>query len=248
MPLVSAGVIFTTVFLTSFVSGIFGMAGGLILMGVLVSLVGVASAMIIHGVIQMFANGYRAYLLRAYMIWPVFGFYCLGAVAGIGLLIFVSWTPDRRLVYLMLGLIPLLLWLPKNLLRLNIERPGQSILAGFCVQLLNTLVGVAGPLLDIFFVRSSMGRQQIVATKSVTQSLSHLVKASFWSWPVIAQAGWAAMPPIYLFIIALPLSMLGTRLGGLVLQRMTDDRFRRWMRSLVTIIGSIFLLRAAGLY
>ena len=56
MPLVSAGVIFTTVFLTSFVSGIFGMAGGLILMGVLVSLVGVASAMIIHGVIQMFAN------------------------------------------------------------------------------------------------------------------------------------------------------------------------------------------------
>jgi len=248
MPLISAALIITTVFLTSFVSGIFGMAGGLILMGVLVALVGVAQAMIVHGIIQMFANGYRAYRLRSYIIWPVFGFYCLGAVAGIGLLIFVSWTPDRRMVYLMLGLVPLLLWLPKDFLKLNIERPAQSILAGVCVQALNTLVGVAGPLLDIFFVRSSMGRHQIVATKSVAQSLSHLVKASFWSLPVITQAGWGAMPPLWLFIIALPVSMFGTQLGGLVLQRMTDQGFRRWIRGLVTIVGSIFLLRAAGLY
>ncbi|MBR9834828.1 MAG: sulfite exporter TauE/SafE family protein, partial [Alphaproteobacteria bacterium] len=47
MPLVSALLILATTLLTSFISGIFGMAGGLILMGVLAALVSVAMAMII---------------------------------------------------------------------------------------------------------------------------------------------------------------------------------------------------------
>ena len=59
-----AGIIIVTTALTSFLSGIFGMAGGIILMAVLVALVSVATAMVIHGGIQMVANGYRAFLLR----------------------------------------------------------------------------------------------------------------------------------------------------------------------------------------
>lgn len=248
MSVFAALFILATTLVTSFVSGIFGMAGGIILMAVLVALVSVAMAMIIHGGIQMFANGYRAFLLRDAIDWRIFGYYCIGAAIGVSALFFVSWTPDKRALYLLLGLTPMLVWLPKERLHLNIKRPGHAIFAGFGVQGLNTLAGVAGPMLDLFFVRADMTRQQIVATKSVTQTLSHFVKIGFWSVPVITAAGWSALPPWWLFAAAIPLSMLGTTFGKRVLERMNDVDFRKWMKGLVTAIGAVLLLRAAGLH
>jgi len=248
MPIFAALIILITTLVSSFISGIFGMAGGLILMGVLVALVTVPTAMIVHGSIQMVANGYRAYLLRRSIDWTVFRNYSIGAVAGVAALFFISWTPDKRALYLLLGLTPMLIWLPKERLHLDIKRADHAIVSGFLVQGLNTLAGVAGPLLDLFFVRADMTRQQIVATKSVTQALSHLIKVGFWTVPVVSAAGWGALPPVWLLIAAIPISMTGTRLGGLILQRMTDVNFRKWMRGLVTVIGFVFLLRAAGLY
>ncbi len=248
MGVFAAAIILATTLVTSFISGIFGMAGGIILMAVLVALVSVATAMVIHGGIQMVANGYRAFLLREAIVWRVFGYYCIGAVAGVVGLFFVSWTPDKRALYLLLGLTPMLIWLPKERLHLDIKRVDHAIAAGFVVQGLNTLAGVAGPLLDLFFVRADMTRQQIVATKSVTQTLSHLIKIGFWSVPIVSAAGFSALPPWWLFAAAIPLSMLGTTLGKRVLERMTDVNFRKWMKGLVTAIGFVLLLRAAGIY
>ena len=130
MSPISAAIILVTVLATSFLSGIFGMAGGIIFMGVLAALVPVATAMIIHGTVQMVANGYRAYLWREHIDWTIFRRYALGSVAAIGLLFALSWRPDKQMVYLMLGLVTLLVWLPKSVADLNIQkrfRPGYRL-------------------------------------------------------------------------------------------------------------------------
>ncbi|WP_300375709.1 sulfite exporter TauE/SafE family protein [Henriciella sp.] len=248
MPLVSALTILFATLITAFISGIFGMAGGLILMGVLTALLPVATAMIVHGAIQMVSNGWRAFLLRDHINWTLFARYALGSLAAIALLVLLAWRPDKPVVYLLLGLTPLMVWAPKSIVDLDIQKRGQAEIAGFIVQALNTLAGVAGPLLDLFFVRTDMTRQAIVATKSATQVLAHLVKIAFWSVPVVAAAGMTAMPPLWLFGLAIPLSMTGTWLGGLVLARMSDVNFKRWMRWLVTVIGFVYLARAVGLF
>lgn len=246
----AAGVILLASALTSFISGIFGMAGGLILMGVLIALpsVSVPMAMVIHGALQLVANGWRAVLLRGEIDWTAFGRYCVGAVAGVALLMLLTWEPDKRAVYFFLGLAPLLIWLPKERLELDIQRRGHAIAAGFGVQALNTLAGVAGPLLDLFFVRNAMTRQEIVATKSVTQALSHLVKIGFWSVPLVGAAGWSALPPAWFLVLAVPVAMAGTWAGGLVLRRMDDTGFKQVVKWLVTAIGIVMLLRALGVY
>ena len=64
--------------------------------------------------------------------------------------------------------------------------------------------------------------------------------------PVIAAAGEAAFPPVWFFVLAVPLSMLGTTLGGELLERMSDVDFKRAMKWLVTAIGAAMLLKAAG--
>ncbi|QYI99404.1 sulfite exporter TauE/SafE family protein [Thalassovita mediterranea] len=247
MSPLSAAIILLATLVTAFISGIFGMAGGLILMGVLTALLPVATAMIVHGAIQMVSNGWRAWLLRGQINWAIFARYAAGSVGAVLLLALLAWRPDKTVVYLLLGLTPLMVWVPRKIIDVDIQKRGQAEAAGFIVQALNTLAGVAGPLLDLFFVRTDMTRQAIVATKSATQVLAHLIKIAFWSLPILAAAGEIYIPPLWLFALAISLSMSGTWLGGLVLERMSDINFKRWMRWLVTVIGLVYLARAAGL-
>lgn len=225
------------------------MAGGLILMGVLVALVAVPTAMITHGAIMMVANGWRAYLLKDAIIWPVFWRYMVGAAGGVAFIFFIVWRPDKTAIYFILSLIPIVIWLPQTWFRLDIRKTGQAEFTGFIVQAMNTLAGVAGPLLDIFFVNTDMTRQQIVATKSITQSVSHVIKVIFWTAPLItaAQTGLnTLLPPLWLLLAAAAASMLATWLGRQVLEGMHDASFQSWVKWLVTGIGIVYFMRALG--
>lgn len=247
MTVLIASLILVTTLVTAFISGIFGMAGGLILMGVLTALLPVATAMILHGMIQLCSNGWRAWLIREHISWPIVGRYLIGGVLAIAMLIFVMWRPEKHAVFIMLGLMAFVPWIPKKWFALDVEKPFQAEILGFVAQALNTLAGVVGPVLDIFFVQTEMSRQQIVATKGATQVIAHLTKIIFWSVPVWMAADAELVPPVWLVVLALPTSMFGTWIGGLVLHRMSDISFRDWTKYLLTVIGAVYLLRGFGL-
>lgn len=249
MPVAIALIILATTFIASIISGIFGMAGGMVLMGVLVAVVAVPTAMITHGAIMMIANGWRAYLLKDAILWPVFWRYMIGAVGGLVLLLFILWRPDKTAIYFILSAIPIIIWIPKSWFHLDIRKRGQAEFTGFVVQAMNTLAGVAGPLLDIFFVNTDMTRQQIVATKSATQSVSHIIKILFWTAPLLMATSASTdtlLPPLWLILVAAPTAMIGTWLGKQVLERMKDASFQTWVKWLVTIIGIVYFARATG--
>jgi uncharacterized membrane protein YfcA len=231
---------------TSLVSGVFGMAGGLMLMGGLALVLPVRAALVTHGLIQMVANGWRAVLHRKHVQWRIVGLYAVGSAAVAGVLAFVSYAPSKPLLYLLLSLVPGLTWLPKKVLQLDAAKPPQALLCGVLVTGLNLLAGVAGPLLDIFFIRTDMTRHRIVATKATTQVFSHLAKVIVYGAPLIGQGG-KGMPPLWVFAAAVPLAMTGTVLGGRILDRLTDKHFLAWTRYIVTAIGLLYLLQAAGL-
>jgi len=241
-------------FITAAISGVFGMAGGLILMGVLASLVPVAMAMVLHGFIQIISNGSRALLLRKHISWAITGRYALGIGAAILVIALIAWRPTQPWVFILLGLTALLVWIPKAWVDINVERRFQAELCGFLVQTLNTIAGVAGPLLDLFFVKSQLTRQTVVATKALTQVMAHAVKIAFWGWPLLAVLGApegsalaASMPPLWMFAAVIPLSLAGTWLGGLILERMTDANFRTWTKWIVTATGAVYLWQGISL-
>src|SRR5438876_8840001 len=95
-----------TIVFSSFLSGIFGMAGGMILLGVLLNYFDVAAGMILFSLIQIFANGWRAWQWRQYVRWPILGWYSLGAALTFAVLFLIAFVPDKATVYLTLGLIP----------------------------------------------------------------------------------------------------------------------------------------------
>ena len=231
--------LFVTVLGTSFLSGIFGMAGGLILMGVLLAVMPVASAMALHAITQMASNGWRALLWWRYIHWRVLAGTAVGNLVALGLFYLVQWIPTTGVAYIILGIVPFLVRPLPDRMAPNIMRPGMPILCGLIVQSLQLSCGVSGPTLDIFFVRSGMDRRNIVATKAATQTLGHLVKFAYFVALVAAPA--PIDLPLWLFGMAVVTAMTGTSLARKVLEGLTDKQFMQWSQRIILALGAIYL-------
>jgi len=247
MSLVTGGFIIASAFLTAAISGVFGMAGGLMLKGALALVLPVSATFVAHGLFQLVANGSRAVIHRQHVDLKIVGLFALGSFVIAGLVGFIAVEPTRATLYLFMGLVPFLVWLPDRWVRLDAQRPLQALICGVSVTGVNLTAGVAGPFLDIFFVKTSLTRHQIVATKAATQVFSHIMKIVVYGAPLLAVHG-KGLPPLWVFAVAVPLSMLGTSLGGLVLDRLSDVNFKRYLRLILTVIGIAYLGQAARLY
>lgn len=253
MSLLLAATIAFVAFVTSVISGVFGMSGGIILMGYLAFVLPVSAAMMMHGAIQATANGYRAVLNRGDIDWRIFGRYLVGTVFGLGLLTALAFVPSKVTMYLTLGCVPFFAAAIPQKWALDITKRGAAEFCGLAITLLNLTAGVAGPLLDVFFVRTKLTRHQVVATKAVTQTASHLMKLLYFGVLVkavsehAAEASHAALLPWWVFAAALPLSMLGTTVGKRLLDRMTDTNFRKWSQRITLAIGSVLLVQGVML-
>src|SRR4029079_3634025 len=93
---------------TAFLSGLFGMAGGLILIGVLLALMPLPTAMVLHAITQMASNGWRALLWRAHIRWRPVSVYLIGCALALVLWSITRYVADQPIALLMLGVTPFL--------------------------------------------------------------------------------------------------------------------------------------------
>jgi uncharacterized membrane protein YfcA len=223
---------------TSFISGILGMAGGMILMGILLALVPLPAAMMLHGITQLASNGWRARLWRSEVDWRVFRGYAYGALMALAVFAAIRLVVGKPVALIAMGLTPFMtMWLPEGL-HLNVERRGHPLACGIICSALSLTAGVSGPILDIFFVRSKMRRHAVVATKAMTQSFSHLLKI-FYFGAVVSLRGGEFEPWVGVMMVLL--AFTGTSLSRRVLERMNDASFRRWTRWTVLTLGVLYL-------
>ncbi len=247
MPIASAILIVITAFFTAFLSGIFGMAGGLILMGVLATILPIPQAMVTHGALQITANSWRAFLLRRHIHWRIIGFFLVGALVAAGVFFLLTLHPQKPMVFLLLGSVPFLVWLPRRWIHLDARKPLHAIMCGFLASGFSIVAGISSTLIDIFFVHTSLTRHEIVATKAITQIIGHSIKILYWGLAIVRLNGAHSWPPLWLFALAIPLSMSGTWLGGQVLNRFSDRGFVKTLRLLISAIGLFYIGRGVHL-
>jgi uncharacterized protein len=239
----SLAIIAATIVATSFISGIFGMAGGLVLLGVLMLIMDVAAGMILFGATQAAANGWRAVLWAKHVRWDIVWRVVLGAAVVFLILRLVALLPNKAVIYIGLGLSPFLADLLPKQLTPDITRPGAPYICGAIIMATTLLAGVAGPVLDTFYQKSGLDRKTVVATKAVTQCTSHLARiAYFGSFVSSLDAG----IPWWVFAGAIALAMGGTTLAARVLEKMSDADFRRWSNWLIRSLALVYFAR--GVY
>lgn len=240
--IVIAALVLALVAATSFVSGVFGVAGGLILMGGLVYVLPVSQAMILHGLAQFVSNAVRVIVWRSYIALDLLARFSAASILCLGVFAVIHLVPSKMAVLFALGFSTVILffvparWAPK------ITQPGMAYVAGILGSALILMAGVSGTFLDQFFVRSGLDRRVTVATKAAMQCLGHVLKVAYFGVLVGAsldEEWWAlaALVPIA--------SIAGNAVATRVLERMTDKQFYWWTRRIVLVLGCYYVIEAA---
>jgi uncharacterized membrane protein YfcA len=232
-------VIIITAFLTSVLSGLVGMAGGAVLIAVLITILPVSSAMILHGATQAIANGSRTLLLREHLVWRLLPGYGLGAACAIGIATWLVLVPDPGVVLIAIGIFPWAAQWSSRLKGLDITQPMNTVLCGFSVTFAQLIAGAAGPILDVFYINSGLGRQAIVANKALTQTIGHLLRILYYG----ALISMTSDLPGWIFVASLCVAILGTRVGTMLLARWNDADFTKLSRRIILTVATVCIFR-----
>ena len=237
--------ILTAVLATAILSGVLGMAGGLVLMAVLVLTLPVSAAMIVHGAVQAASNGARCLFLRNHVQWRIVPPYTVGAALVVAGFTAATVVPDPGVVLMLIGAFPWLARGTPRLRALDVRRPATALGCGAVVTAAQLVAGASGPLLDAFYLNASLDRFQVVATKAFTQTLGHLAKIGYYAWLVGgAGTGGIDLGP-WLLALACLLAVVGARIGTRLLARLGDDRFRRISGHVILGLGAVCFARGA---
>jgi uncharacterized membrane protein YfcA len=213
------------------------MAGGMILIGVLLMLMPLPTAMVLHAITQMASNGWRALLWREHIRWRPVAIYLIGCGLALGAWSLTRYVPDKPIALLLLGITPFMARMTPASVKPNPDSIAQGSFYGFICMGLMLMTGVSGPLMDTFFLGGNFGRKEVVATKAACQVASHFVKLVYFGG-IIDQA--ASLDPV-LAAVAIAASMLGTSLARRLLEAMSDTQFRTWANRLITTIACYYI-------
>lgn len=225
------------VFLTSCLTAVIGMGGGVLLLMLMPGLVPTAAILPLHAITQLASNVSRAAFGWRAIDPGIVPAFTLGALAGSWLGAGIYQALDLRWLPACIGMFILVFtWLPLPLLRGG----GQWALAllGFCQTGLGMLAGATGPLGAAVLLRRNGERDWLVVNTAVYMSLNHVLRVLAYVAIGFSYAPW--WPLVTGLVLAgICGSWLGTRLRGLVPQRDFHKVFR--------LLVSVLALRMIGL-
>lgn len=220
---------------TSVVSGVMGLAGGMLLLAVLLRHLDPVVAIPVHGVVQLVSNASRAWFQREHVRWDAvwrFAWPLLPAGA-VGLHLLRSAPPDAGRVAIG-AFVLVATWAP-GWLRFG-ARGGDPRRAlgwgGALVGFASTSIGATGPLLAPFILALGLGTQASVGTLAACQIFQHLAKVLLFGATGF-DFGRFALPLLGLCAGSIAGSALGTRL----LDRVPEQTFRRGVRLLLSLLA-----------
>lgn len=228
---------------TSLLSGVFGMAGGMVLIGVLLAFMPLPAAMALHAVTQMASNGWRALLWWREVEWRIVKFYVTRCAVALIAWSLWRYVPSKPVALIFLGVVPFLSRLLPQHRRPDPTNPLHTAAHGVVCMMLLLLTGVAGPLLDQFFLGGGLDRRRIIATKGVCQLFGHAAKLLYFG-AIVDQT--ATVDP-WIAAVAIASSMLGTSLSKKLLEAMSDLQYRLWAGRIVTGICGCYVAYGAYL-
>lgn len=223
-----------TALVASTIAAVAGFGGAVVLLPVLVWVFGVRDAIPILTVAQLVGNLSRIYFNRRDLVWPVAGWFAVGAIPSsvIGALLFVA-APTSVLTKL-LGLFLL------GSVAYRHSKPGRQFKVGergflgvgAILGLLSALLGSVGPLAAPFFLSHGLISGAYIGTEALTAVTMHVVKVAVYG-------GYSLLSPSsVMFGLAIGAVMiLGSYVGKRVLEHVPERLFPRIIEIVLIVSG-----------
>ncbi|WP_438463467.1 sulfite exporter TauE/SafE family protein [Marinomonas sp. PE14-40] len=166
--------------ITSLITAIIGMGGGILLLALLPGLIPVNALIPVHGAVQLSSNFSRfVFDIKHTCLKPLIHFF-IGSILG-------SYFGSRVLILINLEYIPLImsvfilviLWLPIKKILLSI--PGRYFSLGIVQTGLSLYVGATGPLSTSFLVKEGYSSREVIVTNAAINTLINIAKIIVFS-------------------------------------------------------------------
>jgi uncharacterized membrane protein YfcA len=228
--------------LTSILSAVVGMAGGITLLSIMLLFLEPLVVIPLHGVIQLVSNGSRSIIQRKHIDRAILWRYAvlLLPFGFAGVVLAQALAP--ALAKCLIGAFVLVAtWAPGLLLigthpeRIDTNR--RFLYLGGAVGFLNPTIGATGPLIAPFFLNLGLTRQALIGTKAACQTLGHLAKIAIFGVVGFAYADHA----LALLLLCLAV-IVGTAVGSRLLERVSERGFTRLYKTVLTVIAARLLI------
>jgi len=230
MELITLGLI--SIF-TSFVAGIVGVGGGLMLIAILPSFLPLQALIPIHGFTQMFSNLSRAYFGYKDIAFEVVPKFLIGSVFGVSLIALILDMISLEYIPLFIGIYILLsLWSKK--FNDKIKKYENYYLIGFLQSGLSVVVGATGPLTMTLLLKEYDDKNKVVATAALLMSITHCMK-------VLVFVYFGFMFSEYIDVITI--MVLGVILGSYISTKLRDKIDGKKLLFAIKILLTILALK-----
>ncbi len=221
------------IIVASVISGVTGMAGGVLMFAAMNVFIPLRPLIAIHGAVQIFNNAARSWYLRQHLLWSFCGPFALGAVLGAlaTTLVIAEYAGELVPLILLAALIFYTLFKPKHLPPLKVK-PKNFVWVGVATGSMGIIAGAIDPLLAAFFLRDDMSKEEIVANKSMMQLVTHLTKI-----PAFLYLGFSFVDNFFLIALFSASAVLGTYFGIKLLNKIDRALFMRLMWWALFIAG-----------
>jgi uncharacterized membrane protein YfcA len=223
--------------LTSMLSAVVGMAGGITLLGVMLLFLDPLVAIPLHGIVQMVSNGSRTWVQRAHVRRDLTGRYALLLLPSAALGLTFAQALDPVLLKTGIGAFVLVAtwrsqWLTFGMHPERTSPHARFVVLGGVAGFLNMTVGAVGPFIAPFFLNIDLTRFQVIGTKAACQLLGHGAKVLIFGLGGFAFGGWAGLLGVLCACV-----VAGTWLGSRALHHVNDRMFEWLYRSVLTLVA-----------
>lgn len=227
---VSVAIILAVVaLLTSTLSAVLGMGGGIMLLATMLCFMTHAESIPTHAAVQIASNGTRVLAFIKNVDRSAFGRFVLGVVPGAAIGMTLLWSlgePEQSEPYLktMIGVFILVsVYLPKPKGGVTASsRWWDFPLMGLAAGTAALTVGAVGPLIGPLFARRGFDKNRLIATKAVCQLATHVLKIPAFIW--LRDLDLSKLGPLAAVMIVMVIP--GTLIGKRFLQGISERGFR----------------------
>ncbi len=224
---------------TSFIGVFTGAAGGVVLLGLMATMMPPLALIPVHTVVMLGSGASRTLMMWRHVMRPAVLPFIVGALIGaaLGARVFVALS-TAWLELILGGFILLVTWMPK-LGRFGAERSRFGVL-GFATTFLGVFVSATGTLLAPFVAAATPDRRVHVATMGALMMFSHLAKVAAFGF-----IGFAVGRYVPLMVAMIATGAVGNWLGEVALLRTREQHFRLVLQLALTVLGLRLLWAAA---
>lgn len=227
-------------FLAALITGVTGLAGGVVLMSALVLFYDVTTAIALHALLQAFSNFIRVLVFRKNIDWPSALRFVSLVIPGVYLGAQLGQNFPKQAIEVALG--GIILWSSFQI-KPKLE-PSENksifIVLGFVSSFLGMIVGVVGPFIAPFFIKAGLTKEKLIATKSFGQAAVQIAKVITFS-SLLNFSFWQFQQEIFAMFMAI---LVATLLAKKVLKNISEKIFVQGLR-VILVLSALKVLTQA---